>query len=326
MGDRGAAVEDIQRRLLALGYDLGPTVVDGVFLESTAQAVRRFQERFGLYADGVVGPRTWSALVDSTFAFGDRMLYLRTPYFHGNDVLTLQRALNSLGFVCGDDDGIFGTFTERAVVEFQQNAGLGADGIVGPGTLTALSSLRHIWGPRSSGPHSQAHGAPIDRSEVLARVEIFITASPGVSADIARRIANVAEASSCDAVVHVQLRHSSIAADGDGEGVAGDASAPGSAAVVGRRSISVTLVVPTATPLDPESNPAVVAGGGPAPIPFLPDKLVLAQTIGTALIGAKNHSRDLVISIGNESFSRGSKQGIQRVATTVLDALCLALR
>ena len=177
VGDRGAAVEDIQRRLLTLGYDIGPTKVDGVFLEETADAVRSFQSDSSLYADGIVGPRTWSALVDSTFLFGDRMLYLRTPHFHGNDVRELQWALNSLGFACGDEDGIFGTFTERAVVEFQQNAGLGADGIVGPASFGALAGLRHIWAPRSTGAHSQAHGAPVDRAGRLPRLELRLAAT-----------------------------------------------------------------------------------------------------------------------------------------------------
>ncbi|HSQ21561.1 MAG TPA: peptidoglycan-binding domain-containing protein, partial [Coriobacteriia bacterium] len=62
-GDRGSAVEDVQQRLLVLGYDLGPTGVDGVFLGATDTAVRAFQESHDLDEDGVIGPRTWSALV-----------------------------------------------------------------------------------------------------------------------------------------------------------------------------------------------------------------------------------------------------------------------
>ena len=89
-GARGPAVEDIQRRLLALGYDLGRTGVDGVFLGLTADAVRSFQSVNGLSEDGVVGDETWSALVDAGFKLGDRMLYLRLPHFHGHDVLALQ--------------------------------------------------------------------------------------------------------------------------------------------------------------------------------------------------------------------------------------------
>ena len=117
-GDRGAAVEDVQKRLLVLGFDLGPTGVDGVFLGATLSAVRSFQHANGLSEDGTVGDETWAALVDATFRLGDRLLYLRYPYLHGADVRALQSALNVLGFACGSPDGIFGAFTERAVRTF----------------------------------------------------------------------------------------------------------------------------------------------------------------------------------------------------------------
>jgi lysozyme family protein len=144
-GARGPAVEDVQKRLVKLGYDLGPSGVDGVFQGATLQAVRAFQRERGLVEDGVVGPKTWAALVDATFALGDRILYLRYPYLHGADVATLQTALNVLGFPCGAVDGIFGPSTERAVREFQFNAGLPADGVAGDETLRAINRLRHAW-------------------------------------------------------------------------------------------------------------------------------------------------------------------------------------
>ncbi|MBD2020394.1 peptidoglycan-binding protein, partial [Leptolyngbya sp. FACHB-36] len=37
--------------------------IDGVFGAETQTAVRAAQRRFGLEADGVVGPSTWSALL-----------------------------------------------------------------------------------------------------------------------------------------------------------------------------------------------------------------------------------------------------------------------
>lgn len=318
VGDRGAAVEDIQRRLLTLGYDIGPTKVDGVFLEETADAVRTFQEDSGLYADGVVGPRTWSALVDSTFSFGDRMLYLRTPHFHGNDVSELQQALNSLGFACGDEDAIFGTFTERAVVEFQQNAGLGADGIVGPNTFAALHGLKHIWAPRRSGAHSQAHGSAVDRARVLPALDIQITAVGVIAEDIALRMVNVAEASTAEACVSAVRPAGTVAAAEPAGGV--DSI---------RRAVMVTLIATMSTPADPEIASPEFNGGGEEPIPYLPDKGALAQAVSRALaqstFGFVENAPRVVIAIGNESFSKGSKQGVQRAATTILDAVCLAM-
>ena len=61
----------------------------------------------------------------------------------GTQVVTLQRALASLGFSPGKADGRYGPSTTDAVLRFQRKASLTADGIVGPATLAALvSALR----------------------------------------------------------------------------------------------------------------------------------------------------------------------------------------
>ncbi len=54
-GDRGKAVERVQAKL-------GVEPADGVFGRGTERAVKRFQRRRGLTADGVVGPQTRKAL------------------------------------------------------------------------------------------------------------------------------------------------------------------------------------------------------------------------------------------------------------------------
>lgn len=61
-GADGDDVVALQRRLLELGYDLGPARDDGQFGRATAAAVRGFQASHGLVADGIVGPLTWAAL------------------------------------------------------------------------------------------------------------------------------------------------------------------------------------------------------------------------------------------------------------------------
>ena len=53
-----AAVRRIQRILERRGFGLGPPGADGRFGPLTAAAVRRMQTRYGLVADGVVGPKT----------------------------------------------------------------------------------------------------------------------------------------------------------------------------------------------------------------------------------------------------------------------------
>lgn len=193
-GDRGPAVEDIQRRLLALGYDLGRTGVDGVYFGTTMEAVRAFQAARGLAEDGIVGDVTWSVLVDQGFTFGDRMLYLRLPHFHGRDVASLQQALNALGFACGESDAIFGAFTERAVREFQLNSGLPADGIVGPETVRTITNLRHVWEGKEAGAHTAAHTAPARAVGVLEYTEITVVGEDAAGRRISDRLVNLAHA------------------------------------------------------------------------------------------------------------------------------------
>ncbi len=55
-GSRGTEVRNIQSRLSAWGYN--PGSVDGIYGAKTEAAVKRFQQKHGLTADGVVGPAT----------------------------------------------------------------------------------------------------------------------------------------------------------------------------------------------------------------------------------------------------------------------------
>jgi peptidoglycan hydrolase-like protein with peptidoglycan-binding domain len=58
-GDSGESVRVLQRILRSNGY---PVTVDGSFGALTESAVKAFQTRRGLVADGVVGPKTWREL------------------------------------------------------------------------------------------------------------------------------------------------------------------------------------------------------------------------------------------------------------------------
>jgi hypothetical protein len=59
-GASGPQVKVLQHALTALGYS--PGKADGVYGPSTKQAVMEFQKAQGLTQDGVVGPKTLSAL------------------------------------------------------------------------------------------------------------------------------------------------------------------------------------------------------------------------------------------------------------------------
>jgi peptidoglycan hydrolase-like protein with peptidoglycan-binding domain len=192
-GTEGPAVRDVQERLTSLGYDLEHEAEQAVFGPATARAVRAFREYAGLVPGDDVDHETWTALVDATFTFGDRMLYLRIPYFHGCDVQTLQTALAALGFSC-TTDGIFGGHTEHAVREFQHNAGIGSDGIVGDSTFSAIKRLRHAWeGKDRLASEAQTLGFA-RAAEVLEGTSICIYGTDDVARGVAERVSNLASA------------------------------------------------------------------------------------------------------------------------------------
>lgn len=56
----------------------------------------------------------------------------------GSEVRQIQTKLKELGYYKGSVDGIFGKQTRSAVIAFQKNCGLTADGIAGPKTLLYL--------------------------------------------------------------------------------------------------------------------------------------------------------------------------------------------
>lgn len=67
-GNRGSQVTQLQRELRAAGFN--PGAVDGIFGQHTLAAVRAYQHRHHLAADGLVGPRTWHALMTDGFTPG----------------------------------------------------------------------------------------------------------------------------------------------------------------------------------------------------------------------------------------------------------------
>ncbi len=56
----GVSGTDVQKALKRAGYDPGP--VDGRLGKKTKSAIKAFQRKQGLTADGIIGEKTWSAL------------------------------------------------------------------------------------------------------------------------------------------------------------------------------------------------------------------------------------------------------------------------
>lgn len=137
-GCTGDAVKTLQEKLNAKGFDSGN--VDGIFGAKTYAAVTAFQKANSLGVDGIVGKLTWAKLYDATPVSVTPVTtqpMLRTGS-RGDAVRKLQELLNAKGYTCGNVDGIFGSKTYAAVLEFQKANSLGVDGIVGPLTWAKL--------------------------------------------------------------------------------------------------------------------------------------------------------------------------------------------
>jgi murein DD-endopeptidase MepM/ murein hydrolase activator NlpD len=142
-----AGIAALQVALHARGLYTG--TIDGLSGPATARAVKRFQRRAGLAADGIAGPRTRAALGHyGRHLLGSRPLTRGTV---GWDVAALQFMLAWHGFPCATFDGGFGLHTDTAVRRFQRWAGLPVDGIAGAATVAALrrppprSPIRLTW-------------------------------------------------------------------------------------------------------------------------------------------------------------------------------------
>lgn len=72
------------------------------------------------------------------FAFSGTAVSLSKMGSVGDEVADLQTVLQKQGYYQGNIDGIFGTATRNAVLQFQRDNGLTADGIAGKNTLAAM--------------------------------------------------------------------------------------------------------------------------------------------------------------------------------------------
>jgi len=70
-GSSGPEVERLQERLKLLGYLPADSVVDGKYGQETANAVKEFQRKAGLSADGDAGPLTQTKLFSIVLDAGD---------------------------------------------------------------------------------------------------------------------------------------------------------------------------------------------------------------------------------------------------------------
>ncbi len=163
IGSTGDKVRTLQLRLnrISDNYPSIPKVarIDGIFSNDTDEAVRSFQEVFGLSPDGIVGNATWYTVnriynavkrLNELDSEGIRLDEVTKQYpgtlslgSQGLGVSNLQYFLAYLSDFYStipplEIDSVFGNQTREAVLAAQRTFGLTADGIVGEQTWNAI--------------------------------------------------------------------------------------------------------------------------------------------------------------------------------------------
>ena len=154
-GDTGRDVELVQLKLnrISTNFPGIPKIypVDGFYDSSTTDSVRKFQEVFGLEADGLVGRATWNQIqfiynavkkLYTVNSEGLRISEIATRYTDtlaegssGDGVLTVQYYLSYISLFVNSVmeaklDGSYGPATANAVRSFQRTYGLSETGEV----------------------------------------------------------------------------------------------------------------------------------------------------------------------------------------------------
>lgn len=141
-GSVGDDVAELQTELIILGY-LNNKSVLGYYGSSTQNAVLKFQKDNKLKADGIVGQNTKDTIsslvnnidIDKIYGLGDS----------GDDVRILQGLLVRKGYMGSISiSGVYGNITKNAVMQYQKDNGLKADGIAGRKTLISLIGAQVI--------------------------------------------------------------------------------------------------------------------------------------------------------------------------------------
>jgi len=129
-GSKGAEVKDLQQQLKKLGYF--KEEITGYFGPVTEAAVKSFQKKSGISADGVVGSGTYKNLSEQT-----RNLTVQTA---NEKIKKIQQNLIKLGLYKGKVDGINGNGTIAAIKLFQTMKQLEVTGKLDSATESAILS------------------------------------------------------------------------------------------------------------------------------------------------------------------------------------------
>ncbi|MBV6623864.1 MAG: peptidoglycan-binding protein [Rivularia sp. (in: Bacteria)] len=134
VGAAGLKVTKLQEALKQLNFYFG--TVDGIFGTKTKSAVIKFQQSYSHLPDnGLVDAETILQLDEDVWLSAKEVLREGCT---GEDVKALQEIFTVFDLHTLIVDGYFGRKTKAAVIWFQENRGLQADGVVGKQTWAAL--------------------------------------------------------------------------------------------------------------------------------------------------------------------------------------------
>ena len=152
---KGEPVTKLQTRLKELGYYKGE--LTGVCDEDTVAAIKLFEGKHGLVADGEMSAADQQVLYGAT-AMEASVIVTPSPTptvkpptktlrpgDKDDEVKLLQQRLKDLGYYTGNITGVYNTATTEAVKAFQKKSSLEQDGILGPITRTVLYGVNAIY-------------------------------------------------------------------------------------------------------------------------------------------------------------------------------------
>ena len=133
------SVLDVQQFLVNNGFNPGP--VDGQSGPKTKASIKEFQQKNGLFADGIVGNKTKAAMKAYTGCESGNVCKARDNTGAKLDsVAGVQTFLANNGFNPGIIDGEMGSYTREAIKAFQRKVDLIPDGVAGTRTKNAMKA------------------------------------------------------------------------------------------------------------------------------------------------------------------------------------------